>query len=128
MTLLRQLSTSISALILTAIWTSPALAANCERADPSLAGHYSMWGVMEVGSELRLQANGSFDYMLAYGALDEFASGCWHRVGNVLTLVPSKFETNGEDPLKFDRLELEVTPAGKLVRRFDGGPTGTYSR
>ena len=113
---------------MTTFLASSALAANCERADPSLAGHYAMRGVMEVGSELRLQASGSFDYMLAYGALDEVASGCWHRVGNVVSLVPSKFETNGEDPLKFDHLELEVTPAGKLVRRFDGGPTGTYSR
>jgi hypothetical protein len=66
--------------------------------------------------------------MLAYGALDELASGCWHKVGNVVTLVPSKFETNSVDPLKFDRLELELTPAGKLVRRFGDGPTGTYSR
>lgn len=128
MRLLRQVATCTGALAMTELWASSALAANCAQADASLAGHYAMRGVMEVGSELRLQANGSFDYMLAYGALDEVASGCWRRVGNVVTLVPSKFETNAEDPLKFDRLELEVTPTGKLVRRFESGATGAYSR
>ena len=46
--------------------------------------------------------------MLAYGALDELASGCWSREGGTVTLVASKFETSMEDPLKFDRLELRA--------------------
>lgn len=74
MNLLRQFATCTGALVTTALWAPSALAANCARADASLAGHDVMRGMMEVGSELRLQANGSFDYMLAYGALDEFAS------------------------------------------------------
>jgi hypothetical protein len=44
--------------------------AACARTDPSLAGHYYLQGVMEVGSELLLKADGRFEYMLAYGALD----------------------------------------------------------
>ncbi|MCC3246427.1 hypothetical protein LG047_14055 [Methylocystis sp. WRRC1] len=115
------------AVLVMMIATSSATA-QCVRADASLAGHYSMRGVMEVGSELRLQANGQFEYMLAYGALDELASGCWSRDGQVVTLVASTFEANAEDPMKFDRLELEVKPGGKLMRRFDDGHTGTYSR
>lgn len=94
----------------------------------ALVGHYYMRGVMEVDSELQLQANGKFEYMLAYGALDELASGCWSREGQTVTLVVSKFEANAEDPMKFQRLELEVKPGGKLVRRFDGGHNGAYSR
>ncbi len=35
-----------------------------------LAGHYILQGVMEVGSELLLKSDGSFEYMLAYGAAD----------------------------------------------------------
>lgn len=114
--------------LLTASWISGASAAECQRADPSLAGHYYMHGVMEVGSELQLKANGEFEYMLAYGALDEYATGCWSREGQIVTLVATKFEANAEAPMKFERLELEIKPGGKLVRRFDDGHTGAYSR
>lgn len=42
-----------------------------------LVGHYYLKGVREVGSEILLRANGTFDYMLAYGAVDELAQGQW---------------------------------------------------
>ena len=81
-------------------WISGARAADCAPADATLAGHYYLSGVMEVGSELRLPPNGRFDYMLAYGALDELASGCWSRDGEIVTLVASKFETGMEDEMR----------------------------
>jgi hypothetical protein len=109
-------------------WISAARAADCAPADGTLAGHYYLRGVMEVGSELRLLPNGRFEYMLAYGALDELASGCWSREGGTVTLVASKFETSMEDPMKFDRLELKALPGGKLERRFDARHAGKYSR
>lgn len=115
-------------LLLTGGLITGASAAGCQHAAASLAGHYYMRGVMEVGSELRLKANGEFEYMLAYGALDEYAAGCWSREGQTITLVVSKFEANAEDPMKFERLELAIYPGGKLVRRFDGSHSGTYSR
>lgn len=115
-------------LLLAAGWISGASASECQRADASLAGHYYMRGVMEVGSELQLQANGKFDYMLAYGALDEYATGCWSREGQTVMLDVSKFEANAEDPMKFERLELAINPGGKLVRRFGDGHAGAYSR
>jgi|SRR5690554_2335499 len=43
----------------------------------SWAGHYYLNGVMELGSELLLQADGTFKWYLAYGALDQFAEGTW---------------------------------------------------
>jgi len=109
-------------------WISAARAADCAAADATLAGSYHLSGMMELGSELRLLPNGRFDYMLAYGALDELASDCWSREGGAITLVASKFETSMEDPLKFDRLQLRVLPGGKLGRRFDAEHVGTYSR
>ncbi|MGJ0532075.1 hypothetical protein [Methylocystis sp.] len=115
-------------LLLTAGLISGASAAECQRADAALAGHYYMRGVMEVGSELQLKANGEFEYMLAYGALDEYATGCWSHEGQTVMLVVSKFEANAEDPMKFERLELEIKPDGKLVRRFGDGHAGAYSR
>ncbi len=63
----------------------------------SLAGHYYMRGMMEVGSELQLKANGEFEYMLAYGALDEYATGAGRARDMVVTLVATKFEANAED-------------------------------
>jgi hypothetical protein len=94
----------------------------------AVAGHYYMRGVMEVRSELQLKANGEFEYMLAYCTLDEYATGCWSREGQLVTLVATKFEANAEDPMKFEQLELEIKPGGKLVRRFDGVHAGIYSR
>jgi hypothetical protein len=109
-------------------WISAARAADCAPADATLAGDYYLNGVMEKGSQLRLLPNVCFDYMLAYGALDELASGCWSRDGGNVTLVASKFETSMEDPMKFDRLELRVLPGGGLERLFDAEHVGKYSR
>ena len=38
------------------------------KADEAWSGHYYLNGVMEVGSELLLQPNGKFQWMLAVGA------------------------------------------------------------
>jgi hypothetical protein len=112
-----------------ALFHAGAAAAGCAPADASLAGHYYLSGVMEVGSELLLQPDGQFQYVLAYGALDELAEGCWSRAGDRVTLVATKFQNNSsDDPMKFDSLELTVTPDGKLTRRFDGAHKGVYSR
>jgi hypothetical protein len=58
-------------------------------ATASPAGHYVLH-VHEAASELILHPNGRFEYALAYGALDEEATGRWRRVGNhvLLTTVP----------------------------------------
>lgn len=53
-------------------------AARCGPADPAMAGHYYLDGD-EVGSELLLRADGRFEYLLAYGASDARAQGCWRR-------------------------------------------------
>jgi hypothetical protein len=121
-------ATFAAVLPLAALWASSAHAANCAPTDVSLAGHYYLHGVMEVGSELELRRDGRFAYMLAYGALDELASGCWSRKGGVVTLKAAKFETSMDDPMKFEPLELTVAPGGKLRRRFDPEYAGAYSR
>lgn len=50
------------------------------------AGHYVLQGIREVGSELVLREDGGFQYMLAYGAYDEFASGTWKLDGERVVL------------------------------------------
>jgi hypothetical protein len=65
-----------------------ALAGTCKPGDPKLAGHYYLNGVMEVGSELLLEPDGSFEFALAYGALDQYGKGCWRVEGDRVLVVP----------------------------------------
>lgn len=54
--------------------------------DAAFAGHYYLTGVMETGSELLLRPDGSFEWYLSYGALDQFADGTWRREGRDIVL------------------------------------------
>lgn len=53
----------------------------------SLEGHYYLAGVREVGSELLLKPDGSFQWMLAYGAADHTVQGRWWRNGDCIGLA-----------------------------------------
>jgi len=73
----------------------PMLAHSAQSETP--AGHYVLQGIREVGSELVLREDGQFQYMLAYGAYDEFATGTWKVDGRRVILnteakdIPPKF-------------------------------------
>lgn len=120
------LSRPLAALLL--LLAAPAFAAECKPADPAFAGDYTLRGAHEIGSQLRLQANGRFDYMLAYGALDELAWGCWTRDGDAIQLTVRQFRANAADPMKFDRLDLQITSDKGLRRQFDPSHSGIYAR
>ncbi len=49
-------------------------------------GHYFLGGVREVGSELLLRDDGSFEYFLSYGAVDINARGAWRADGKRIFL------------------------------------------
>jgi hypothetical protein len=99
----------------------------CAPAEASLAGNYGLRGVMEVGSQISLRADGSFEYMLAYGAVDELASGCWTREGNTVVLVPNRKQTNAGYEM-FSRLSLKIEGRRSLRRDFNATHHGTYQR
>ncbi|MBZ9991636.1 hypothetical protein LB572_31550 [Mesorhizobium sp. BH1-1-5] len=61
----------------------------CQPGDARLAGHYYLNGVMEVGSELLLKKDGSFEFALAYGANDQYGKGCWVRKGSTVEVIPA---------------------------------------
>jgi len=67
-----------------------------------VAGHYVLQGVMEVGSELMLKPDGTFEYMLAYGAADYWSKGTWKRDGDAVVLHSAGKE---EPPFKLLRSE-----------------------
>ncbi len=69
--------------------TAGGAAGACAPGDPKRVGHYYLNGVMEVGSELLLKPDGSFEFMLAYGALDQYGKGCWRVEGNRVLVIPA---------------------------------------
>jgi hypothetical protein len=70
-----------------------------------VAGHYVLHGVMEVGSELLLKSDGSFEYMLVYGAADYWAKGTWRQKDNSVVLNSAGRK---EAPFRFLRSEAGI--------------------
>src|SRR6516165_11373588 len=73
------------------------------------AGHYGLRGVMEVGSELLLKPDGTFEYMLAYGAADYWAKGTWKRDGNSVIL-----HSAGKEEEPFRLLRSDAGKPGRI--------------
>ena len=65
-----------------------ALGPFCGKGDKSYVGQYSMEGVPEVGSQLRINKDGSFEFYLAYGANDQYGKGCWTQTNRLIALFP----------------------------------------
>jgi hypothetical protein len=74
-----------------------------------VAGHYVLQGVMEVGSELLLKPDGTFEYMLAYGAADYWAKGTWKRDGNSVIL-----HSTGKEEEPFRLLRSDAGKPGRI--------------
>jgi len=86
-------------------------ARSADAPDPALAGHYYLRGVGEAGSELRLRADGRFDWFLSYGALDQTAQGRWRRQGDRLWLE--------NQPAESSRPMLQAEPAQDWTERAE---------
>ena len=73
----------------------------------SPAGHYVLRGVMEVGSELLLKPDGTFEFALAYGATDYYAKGTWRdEKGDVIL----NSEGKDEPPFRLTRSAITKAP------------------
>jgi hypothetical protein len=72
--------------------------------DPAFVGHYYLSGVRETGSELLLRLDGSFDWFLSYGAVDQIAQGTWAREGETIVLT-SALPPAGKPLFKFIEVE-----------------------
>lgn len=90
------------------VWLVMALAATIAWGD-DLAGHYVLRGVMEVGSELELKPDGTFEYMLAYGAADYWAKGTWRHEGNAVIL-----QSAGKEEAPFRLVRSEAGKPGRI--------------
>lgn len=90
----------------------------------SLAGRYYLNGVMELGSELLLQADGTFQWYLAYGALDQYAEGKWWNNTNCIGLRP---DPQFKDLMIFPNY-LKIEDQKLNVIWQDGSSHGSYQR
>lgn len=61
----------------------------CGKGDAGIPGRYTLEGVPEVGSQLVMGRDGSFEFYLAYGANDQHATGCWTQNGDIIALFPA---------------------------------------
>jgi hypothetical protein len=87
-------------------------------ADP--AGHYVLRGVPEVGSELLLKRDGTFEYMLAYGAADFLADGTW-RLEDGSVILNTRGEK--EPPFRLLRSAPSKEPGIRVwVKARNGNP------
>lgn len=98
--------------------TADAAADECPAAqfDPQaapFAGHYYLSGLRETGSELLLRPDGRFQWMLAYGAVDQSAQGRWWRAGECIGLAPDP--RSGQSPFVLLRPE----DGGEVREMFD---------
>jgi uncharacterized protein len=74
-----------------------------------VAGHYILRDVMEVGSELLLKSDGSFEYALTYGAADYWAKGTWQHEDNRVVL-----NSAGTKKAPFRFLRSDAGKPGKI--------------
>jgi len=88
-----------SACLLAAMLGIPAHAAD-------MSGHY-VAHVMEVGTELLLRPDGTFEFAFAYGAADYYAKGTWRSEGGAVFLTT---EGKDEPPFRLARSETTKTP------------------
>jgi hypothetical protein len=93
-----------------------ALAVSTARGE-DLAGHY-VSRAMEIGSELLLKSDGSFEYMLSYGAADYWAKGTWRHENDRVVL-----NSAGKKAATFRLLRSEAGTPDKM-RVFVIGQNG----
>jgi len=98
-------------LILTMILAMTAHAAD-------MSGHYAAHNVMEVGTELLLKPDGTFEFGLAYGAADYYAKGTWRTEGGSVFLTTAGKE---EPPFRLTRSEATKTPGTRVWVKAPGG-------
>lgn len=92
------------------------LSASAQAAD--MSGHYVLRNVMEVGSELLLKPDGTFEFALAYGAADYSSTGAWRIDGRAVIL-----NATGKDqpPFRLLRSALTKKPGTRVWVLAPGG-------
>lgn len=122
--LLRAWALAVGALILAL--GGPAAAAGPAVAGTSPAGAYRLHQGPDMASELIVKPDGTFDYFLAAGSLDEMAHGTWRAEGKSLRLttipkpVPAVFTAGAIATVPEEKMVIHVTaPSGGGIAAVD---------
>ncbi|WP_064116466.1 hypothetical protein [Pseudomonas fluorescens] len=99
----------LKAFFLTALMWLPVTQASADTAP--LDGHYYLSGAMEMGAELLLRKDGTFDAGVAYGSADGFAKGTWQVENQTVTLKSATKPASSNDlSALFQDLQLAIEP------------------
>ncbi|TVT68852.1 MAG: hypothetical protein FHK79_13195 [Pseudomonas sp.] len=114
-------SSPYTRLALTAFALTLAACTNTSTPPPrELAGRYELVGVMEMGSQLLLHEQGTFEAVLYYGNLDVQGRGSW-------AMVDGQIELHERGLMAFfDRMRL--VPSGNCLLVDMDTTTGCYRR
>ncbi|MBD2754638.1 hypothetical protein [Spirosoma validum] len=89
----------------------------------SIAGEYYLTGVREVGSGIKLNADSTFEFFFAYGALDRMGQGTWKQQGNQLILnsrprPPKDFALVTSRTMSETKLTIRIVDPNKQLLRY----------
>lgn len=88
----------------------------------ALVGTYYLNNVREVGAELYLHNDGSFQWFLAYGAVDQYAQGTWTVSGKQVVLTTQRPPAPGFRLFTEDELTLRMQPRDGIWVAIVGVP------
>lgn len=88
----------------------------------TLTGRYYLQGAMEMGSELFLRNDGSFEAAISFGSIDGYAKGNWSQAEQRLTLHRQTYGMALQDDLGqlFDGMVLHIHPNCLAIEEMDG--------
>lgn len=113
-------SSPFARLALAALALTLAACTNTSPPQRELAGRYELVGVVEMGSQLLLHEQGTFEAVLYYGSLDIQGRGRW-------AMVDGQIELRERGPRAFfDRMRL--VPSGNCLLVDMDTTTGCYRR
>jgi hypothetical protein len=122
----------VLAMMLFAPSAAHALGPFCGKGSKAFVGKYELRGVPEVGSQLVIRKDGSFEFALAYGANDQYGKGCWTQTDRVIALFADDGrKISGDhtpDTRGFKGLVLEKSGKDLLWRIAGSGYTGRFKR
>jgi hypothetical protein len=87
-------------------------------------GHYYMSGIHEVGSELKLLADGRYEWFISYGATDNIREGTWGVEKEKIFLTPK----NKKQSSIFETMTLNIEGDTLIGFNGDGKLIGKFTR
>ena len=110
---------AVSFLLAAIAMTTAAVASPADVRPASLVGIYD-GGQTEIAAGIKLSKDGTFQYGLSYGALDEVAVGKWAVAADTVVLTVQTYESN--DPSsdgKFGPSVLKIEKGVLILPRHD---------